>query len=125
MKGCIIISKASVTSLNLAKLIAKFASDKKAEDITILDMREVVNFCDFFVICTGNSNRQVRAIADGIDDGLEELGSKLRYKQGLKSCDWVLLDLGVVIAHVFEREMRDFYGLEYLWQEAKKIQWEE
>ena len=84
-------------------------------------MRKVANFCDYFVICTGSSDRQVRAIADGIVQGLEELGQKPRHLQGLTDGRWVIVDLGDVVAHVFEREMREFYGLEYLWQEAKRV----
>ena len=84
-------------------------------------MRKVANFCDYFVICTGNSDRQARAIAEGIIEGLEAKGQKVRYRQGLADARWVIVDLGDVVAHVFEREMREFYGLEYLWQEAKSV----
>ena len=86
-------------------------------------MRKVANFCDYFVICTGNSDRQARAIADGIIDGLKDLGQKVRHhhQQGLSDARWVIVDLGDVVAHVFEREMREFYGLEYLWQDAKHV----
>jgi len=85
-------------------------------------MRKVANFCDYFVICTGNSDRQARAIADGIVEGLEEVGQKVRHSQGLADARWVIVDLGDVVAHVFEREMREFYGLEYLWQEATPVE---
>ena len=84
-------------------------------------MRKVANFCDYFVICTGNSDRQARAIADGIIDGLKDAGQKVRHQQGLSDARWVIVDLGDVVAHVFEREMREFYGLEYLWQDAKHV----
>ena len=82
-------------------------------------MRKVANFCDYFVICTGNSDRQARAIADGITEGVKDIGQKV-HQQGLSDARWVIVDLGDVVAHVFEREMREFYGLEYLWQEAKR-----
>ncbi len=104
-------------------MVATFASDKKAEEITILDMRCVVSFCDFFVICTGNSNRQVQAIAEGAQEGLINLGMKINRVQGFRDGQWVLLDLGDVVLHVFEREIRGFYGLDYLWQEAKIVNW--
>ncbi len=87
-------------------------------------MRKVVNFCDYFVICSGTSSRQVAAIADGIDDGLRGLGMKVRHKQGFKDSTWGLLDLGDVVVHIFETDTREFYGLEYLWQDAPKIQWD-
>ena len=86
-------------------------------------MRKVANFCDYFVICSGTSERQVKAIADGIEDGLDGLNSPVRFKQGGSDARWVLLDLGNVVAHIFERETREFYGLEYLWQDAKKLAW--
>lgn len=96
----------------------------KAEDIDILDMRKVVNFCDYFVLCTGNSSRQVRAIAGYIDEKFTELGHKIRFRQGFKDGRWVLLDLGTIVIHIFDKEMREFYSLGYLWREAKKVPWE-
>ncbi len=102
-------------------MVAEFASDKKAENIIVLDMHKVTNYCDYFVICTGNSDRQVKAIAEGIEEQLEKVGMKVTHKQADKESRWILLDLGSVIAHIFERETRDFYGLEHLWQEAKKV----
>lgn len=113
--------------------IVNFAEDKKAQDIKILDMKDVANFCDFFIICSGSSDRQVKAIADGIELGLDELGIKVRYKQGLKSLpslqgnsgeslgSWVLLDMGDVVVHIFEPAAREFYSLEYLWRDAPEI----
>ena len=87
-------------------------------------MRKVVNFCDFFVICSGNTDRQVRAIVDGIDEGLEELGIRSSFKQGMKEGDWVVYDAGDVVAHVFQKDFREFYKLEYLWREAKEVKFE-
>lgn len=83
----------------------------------------MTNFCDYFVIASGTSERQVKAIADGIEEGLETLGTPVRLKQGGTDARWVLLDLGSVVAHIFERETREFYGLEYLWQDAKQLPW--
>lgn len=110
-----------MTSLKLAQSIAKFAQDKKAQDVMILDMRKVANFCDYFVIGTGQSTRQVQAIADGIGEGLKKQNIKIRHIQGLSDSHWVVLDSGSVVAHVFDKETREFYALEYLWQEAKKV----
>ena len=116
-----VIIKASLTSRKFAQLVAELASDKKAQDIVVLDMRKLVNFCDYFVICSGNTARQVRAIADHIDDKLGEFGMPLRFKQGLKNSDWVIFDAGDVVTHIFQKDIREFYGLEHLWQDAKKI----
>ena len=110
--------------MRLAKLCANFANDKKAEGIQVLDMRKVVNFCDYFVLCTGNTDRQVRAVADGIDEGLSQKGLKISLKEGYREGHWVLLDSGTVVIHIFVKDLRDFYNLDYLWQEAKKVKWE-
>ena len=115
------LKKATLNPRKLAKSIAGFASDKKAEDILILDMRQIVNFCDYFIICSGNTDRHVRAIADGVDEGLQKLGTKIKLQQGLKQSFWVVLDLGDVVIHVFQKQMREFYRLEYLWRDAKRI----
>ena len=115
--------KKELSSDKLAKLISRFASDIKAQNIVILDMRKVANFCDYFVLCSGTSARQVRSIAEGIEDGLAERGIETRFKQGIKEGRWALLDFGTVVAHIFEAESRDFYGLEYLWKEADKVEW--
>lgn len=112
-----------MTSRNKAKLIAELAYDKKAEDIVILDMRRAVNFCDYFVVMSGASERHVQAIAAGIEEGLLECGLQVRYKEGLKSSRWVLVDMGDVVTHIFELQTREFYGLEHLWQEAGRINW--
>ena len=115
------VKKATLNPRKLAKSIAGFASDKKAENILVLDMRQMVNFCDYFVICSGNTDRHVRAIADGIDQAVEDLGLKIRFKQGFEQSVWVVLDLGDVVVHVFQKQMREFYRLEHLWREAKRV----
>lgn len=117
--------KKELSSEGLARAISTFASDIKAQDIVILDMRKVANFCDYFVICSGTSSRQVKAIAEGIEDGLAEHGNKTAFKQGFREGRWALLDYGMVVVHIFETEFRSFYGLEYLWKEADKIEWVE
>ncbi|MBU0469614.1 MAG: ribosome silencing factor [Candidatus Omnitrophica bacterium] len=113
-----------MTSKQLSKIIAGLASDKKAEEIVILEMKDVVNFCDYFVICSGTTDRHVGGISDNIEDGLHELGIKSKLKQGVKKSDWVVFDLGDVVTHVFQKQSRKFYALEYLWQEAKRIELE-
>ena len=105
-------------------LIAELALDKKAEHLVVLDVRKLANFCDYFVICSGNSDRQVKAIADNIRDGLEKDGTDIPRPQGLRDAKWVIVDSGDIVIHVFEKDTREFYGLEYLWQAGKKISWE-
>ena len=127
------IRKKVLTSKALAQRIAKFADDTKAQDIVILDMRALVNFCDFFVIATGTSDRQAKAIAEGIEEGLVKDGLEVHLKHRLTSSGglqysqengaWVLLDMGDVVAHIFEPQAREFYALEHLWQDAVKIEY--
>ncbi len=115
--------KIVLTSRKVAKIIANFAADKKAENILVLDVRRVVNFCDYSIICSATSARHVQAIADGIIDGLEEQDMKVKWHAGTKNSPWALIDLGDLVIHVFEEKVREFYNLEYLWQDAKKITW--
>ncbi|MBM3248744.1 MAG: ribosome silencing factor [Candidatus Omnitrophica bacterium] len=102
-------------------LVADFASSKKAEKIVILDMRKVANFCDFFIVCSGSSDRRVKAIADGIIDGLEAKSVHIHHAEGREQAKWIVIDLGDILIHIFEEKVRDFYNLEHLWQDAKKI----
>jgi len=115
--------KTPLSSRKIAKLIAYFASDKKAGNVIILDMQGIVNFCDYFVICSGNTDRHVRAIADGIDEGLKNENINIKYKEGVKKSDWIVFDAGDIVVHVFQKALRGFYNLEYLWQEAKEVKW--
>ena len=93
-------------------------------DIVVLDMRKQVNFTDYFVICSGNTDRQVHAIADYIDEQLGQLGIKTSFKKHSGGKDWIVFDAGDVVTHIFQKQARDFYNLEYLWREAKPIAWE-
>lgn len=124
MKAVSTNKQLKITSKKLSKVIAEFAFGKKADDIVILDVRKVANFCDYFVICTAHSDRQIRAVINGIEEGLEKLGIKLRHKQGLKQAKWAFVDLGDIIVHVFDKPSREFYGLDYLWKDAVRIDWE-
>ncbi len=87
-------------------------------------MRRVVNFCDYFVVISASSERHAQAIANGIEEGLLDAGLKVRYKEGLKSSTWILVDLGDVVTHIFEVQAREFYGLEHLWQDAPRVNWQ-
>jgi ribosome-associated protein len=113
-----------LTSRTLAKSIAQLASDKKAEDIVVLDMRKLVNYCDYFVLCSGTTDRHVHAIAEYIDENLKVCGGTPHVREGLKTADWIVLDCADVVTHVFQKRLREFYHLEHLWQEAKSVRWE-
>ena len=100
--------------------IARAASDKKALDIVTLDMRRIPSVSDYFVIASGSSTTQVRAISDNIADVLKEKGERVWHVEGAGEALWVLLDCGDVIAHVFLEETRRFYALEELWGSVPK-----
>jgi len=107
-------------SEKLSRLIVKGMQEKKATDIVVMDLRKVKNaVADFFVICSGNSDKQLDAIADSID---EEVNKGLKedpwHMEGKNNKEWVLLDYINVVAHVFRKEQRGFYSLEKLWGDA-------
>ncbi len=98
------------------------ADDKKAFDLTVLDLRKAGGFTDYFVICSGANTRQVRAIADAVVDALREQGIKPAHVEGHDRSEWVLLDYFDFIVHVFAPETRMFYGLERLWGNAEPVE---
>jgi len=105
----------------LAHRIVEIASDKKGNDIVMLRMAELTTMADFFVICSGRSDRQVQALAGAIVNELRDDGIRPRGTEGRQSARWVLLDFGSVIVHVFAPEEREFYGLERLWSNAVQV----
>ncbi len=96
--------------------------EKKAHDVVSLNLKEVSLVADYFVICSGNSDTQVQAIATEIRKQAEQRGVVIRGIEGMATARWVLIDMGDVIAHVFHREERDFYGLERLWSDARIVE---
>jgi ribosome-associated protein len=107
--------------LDLARRIVELAEDKKAADIVLLDLTGLTTLADYFVICSGGSERQLAAIADGIVEGLRGEGLRPIGREGLAASHWALLDYGSVIVHVFTPPERDFYQLERHWGEAKTV----
>jgi ribosome-associated protein len=103
-----------------AELIARAALNKKAEDVMILDVRGLTGYAEFVVISSGTSERQVSAVAEGIEKDLKEAGHRVIGVEGHGVGHWVLLDYGDVVAHVFESEVRAFYDLEGLWADAPR-----
>lgn len=98
------------------------ASDKKALNIVILDLREIASFTDYFVITSGTNERQVQAISDEVYETLKKAGSPAARVEGYKTAEWILLDYGDFIVHVFEEKSRKFYDLERLWRESKRVE---
>jgi ribosome-associated protein len=108
-----------MTPEQLADTIAELAADRKAQDIVQLDLRGMIGYTDYFVICTGRSDRQVKAIHDAIHAGLKsEHGILPRRVEGLTEANWILIDYLDVVVHVFTPDMREYYRLEQLWGEA-------
>jgi len=97
------------------------ASDKQASNVVMLDMREVCSFSDYFVISSGESERQIKAIGEEIEKALQEGGVTPRHREGTADSGWVLLDFGSVIVHIFAPAQREFYQLEELWSQATPV----
>lgn len=110
-----------MNSEQLSKIIIEGMEEKKASDIVLMDLREVKGaVSDFFVICSGNSDTQIQAISESIEEEVEKkAGERPWRKEGLTNREWVLLDYVSVVAHVFRKDKRDFYALEELWGDAK------
>ena len=98
------------TSEALAQAMAAAASNKKGRDIVLMDMRQVTLSTDYFIVCSGN--------ADEIEDRLKEAGVEIGHKEGYREGEWILLDYGDCVAHVFTRDSREYYALEQLWGDA-------
>ncbi|MEP7360715.1 MAG: ribosome silencing factor [Chloroflexota bacterium] len=105
-------------ALNLARRVVELASDKKASDIVLLEIGALTTLADYFVICSGQSERQLRGIIDGIASALRDEGIKPVGKEGSATAHWMLIDYGSVIVHVMAPPERDYYQLEKLWAEA-------
>lgn len=107
--------------LDLARRVVDLAADKKAADIVLLGVGELTTLADYFVICSGGSERQLAAIADGVTEGLKAEGIRPIGREGGAGAHWLLLDYGAVIVHIFAPPERDFYQLERLWAEAPTL----
>lgn len=110
----------SDTTNKIAKKIMVAAEDKKATDVRILNVEGISMVTDSFVICSAQSNTQVKAIADNIEDELAKDGVKMLHKEGYREGRWILMDFGSCIAHIFAEEEREYYNLERLWGEGEE-----
>jgi ribosome-associated protein len=104
-----------------ALLAAKIALSKKAQDIVLLELSHIVDFTDYFLVCSGTSTTQVRAIADAIEEKFKEKGVLPSHIEGYSESRWVLMDYDDMIIHIFHEETRKFYELERLWGDALRI----
>lgn len=106
---------------SVARDIVDVAVDKKAADVTLIDIRDVTTLADFFVIATGTSDRQIGAISRAVQDRTSELQIQLLHEEGLPADGWVLLDYGQIIVHIFGERERDYYDLERRWKDAQTL----
>jgi ribosome-associated protein len=109
------------TARPTAMAVAKAGLDKKAEEVTVLDVRGLAGYADYFVVMTADSDRQSAAIADHIEETMKKMGVSKVSVEGYETGSWVLLDYGDVLAHVMSRESRGFYDLEGLWADAPRF----
>ena len=115
--------------MNQSKEMARIAydalADKKGEDIKIIDITGISVLADYFIIANGNSDNQVSALVDNVEEELHKAGYELKQREGRTNSSWILLDFGDIIVHVFDRENRLFYDLERIWKDGKDIMIEE
>ena len=109
----------------IAEIGVEAALDRRANDVVVLDLRGLSSVADFFVICSGNSDTHVEGIAGIIEEKLDEHGAKLWHREGGRRASWLLLDYIDVIIHIFTEEAREFYGLERLWGDAPRTEYDE
>lgn len=108
-------------SRETALLCVRFALEKKAYDLVVLDVRELTSLADYFVVCTGRSDTQVQAIAQSVDENLCKMGRRPISREGFGTGHWVLIDFADVIVHVFYEPVREYYDLERLWGHAPRL----
>ncbi|MFO7637046.1 MAG: ribosome silencing factor [Clostridia bacterium] len=105
-------------SIKVCEKVMDLLDDKKASDIISIDVRKVTTLTDYFIVCTGASDRLRKALADEIKDKMVEAGIEVLSTEGYRYADWILLDLGFVVVHIFEKETRGRYSLERLWSDG-------
>ena len=99
------------------------AEEKQAKNVRVLDLREITSFADYFVILTGTNTRQIQAIADEVHQRLKKLGETPTSMEGYDNAEWVLMDYGDYLVHIFSDKARLYYDLERLWRDAKPVKW--
>lgn len=106
----------------LAKLATQALSDKKAEDISVIDISEVSVIADYFIIAGGSNRSQIQALSDSVEEKLGRAGCPVKQIEGYDTANWVLLDFGDIIVHIFDKENRLLYDLERIWRDGKQIE---
>ena len=112
-------------SLNMVKIAYDALDDKLAEDIKIIDIRSISVLADYFIIADGNNKNQVQAMVDNVQEELFKVGYEMKQMEGYREGNWILLDFGDIIIHIFDKENRLFYDLERIWKDGKEVSIEE
>ena len=120
-KETTLLGETAIEATTLARRAVELAEDKQASDIVMLDLRKLNIFTDYFVICSGESDRQLKAIIEAIDEGVSREMERDARVEGTPDTGWVLLDYGDVVVHVFSVAVRDYYRLERLWSKATPV----
>ena len=110
-----------MTSAEYYKIAVKALEDKKAEDVKVIDIREISPIADFFIIADGMNQNQIQAMRDAVDEALYKADLKVRQVEGNQSSTWILMDYNDIIIHIFSKEDRLFYDLERIWKDGKEI----
>jgi len=103
------------------KIAVNAADDKKASDVVILDITKIASFANYFLLCTGDSSRQMQAIADEVEKRLREAGIRPSHVEGYQNSEWILMDYADLVVHIFSKNARVYYDLERLWRDSKKM----
>lgn len=118
------VASHSLSGAELAALVARVASDNKARDVLVLDMRAITPLYDYFVLATGTSRRQIHTLAEEVDAALRGEGEDRLGIEGYQASKWVVQDYGDVVVHIFDQDARAYYALEELWADAPHLDWE-
>ena len=108
--------------IDALKIAASAADDKKAHDLVALDISEIASFADYFLLCTGDSSRQIQAIADEVEQRLKAHGIRPSHVEGYQNAEWILMDYLDLVVHIFSKNARAYYDLERLWRDGKRLE---
>ena len=106
---------------DMIRIIYDALADKKGEDIKVIDISEISVIADYFVIVNGNSDSQIQALVENVEEKMHQAGYSMKQREGSRGGSWVLLDYGDIIVHVFDRENREFYNLERIWSDGRRF----
>ncbi len=109
-------------SAELLKSTVKILQDKKAKDVEVIDISELTTIADYFVICSGTSTRHIKSLTDELEQGLNDIEVMELSKEGYSTANWVLVDIGDVVVHIFQKEFRELYDLERIWSDGRRVE---